>query len=330
MKRFLGVSLFLLLASARATHALDITTCGQTVPAGEIGNMLNDLDCPLGASGVCAEDPSQSCVYSVAGCETTPSRVCVRVGAVVLENGARLLMDGHKIRGGDYAVECVGRTCGIAGGAGQGVLESAGALCSGGIWGSAGGAPSGVRMVLSDLHVAGGGCTIVRNSPGQIFATNLTIDNASWGIVARRLQGSNIVVNNSAGHGIHVPGLVKVDGLTANGNGGYGIIADKLRGSNIQANGNTQHGIAGDLRATTVEASSNGAGGIRSPRTSRLNGLTAVGNGGIGVETIQGGLRLENATVTGNVGSDLSTHRRPSFRGTVTCGTSNWGVCSLD
>ena len=59
----------------------DITTCGQTVPKGEVGIVQADLDCPQG----------------------------VDARIVTLEPKAQLDLNGHTLNGGAAGVECLGK-----------------------------------------------------------------------------------------------------------------------------------------------------------------------------------------------------------------------------
>lgn len=327
MRRLIATVALVLLP--RLVFALDISTCGQTVPEGESAVLLNDLDCPVGV-GVCAVDAGKLCP-NAAGC---PSGRCLGNAGVVLENRARLDLNGHTIRGGDVAVECVGRSCEIGGG----TVESAGALCSGSIWGRVVDQFATQSMQLTDLTVSGGGCITVYNTFGRIKATNVTVTNGTWGLIAGSLDGASITVSGNAGHGLYVSGRAKVAGLTANENLLEGIVGGRLIGSNIVANGNGGHGIsAGTVRGTNVTTSNNGSGGTITQLSSRLENLTAVGNGGPGYESIAGTVRISGGTITGNTGADLLTKRRPRLRNGATCGVSrrqgtfdNWDVCTLD
>lgn len=85
MRRFLP-TLFLLAALPAAAGAVDVTTCGQTVPPDEVGVLQADL------TGCGANDV-----------------------AVAIADRGKLLLNGHAIASGAIGVQCIGRRCSVDG-----------------------------------------------------------------------------------------------------------------------------------------------------------------------------------------------------------------------
>ncbi len=125
-----------LLLLAGAASALDIATCDVTVPRGEVGVLVADLNC-----GPSYEDDSY---------------------AVWLENGATLDLAGHTITGPQFAVYCV-RKCTVVG---PGTLTGA----FYGIWGGT----AAARVKASDVTIASnlGGMAISRATLSNVTLTD--------------------------------------------------------------------------------------------------------------------------------------------------------------
>jgi hypothetical protein len=262
-------------------RAFDVTACGVTVPVDDVGVLQADLDCPASTS------------------------------AVVLEDDARLELNGHSITGsfdgGSVpAVECrikSSKSCTIEG--------------PGEIFGGASACVQIRRGRLSisnvEIHHCLTGIDANTGGPGQtsrVIATNVqTHDNAAYGFIGIRLDASD---------------------FDASANGTVGIAARRLRGSAISANGNGSapecgtygcSGIFGDIvSAVGVSVSNNKGIGVRC-RSLRLTASSLVGNGTNGVLVF-----------------DLATLGRPHLT-TTTCGKSGklgetidktWGVCAND
>jgi hypothetical protein len=215
--------------SPSPSRAVDVTTCGQTVPADEIGVLQGDLDC----SG------------AVAGSD-----------GVTLSRGASLDMQGHTLVGPAWdndaqngAVRCRfgevkcrvapdGRAkCRYPSGACR-VFSSVG---TGTITGGAVGVYSHKHLVLENLAIDVTNSGVFLNTGGKLTATNvavtsnagiyggdMTLTNVSvtdsadagiWSLLGGKLRGSNVVVTNNARVGIAV-GKVQLSQLTATGNGG--------------------------------------------------------------------------------------------------------------
>jgi len=231
-----GGTLFLLLVH-RAAMALDVTSCGTTVPTGQVGELVADLDCADGP-GHCADDPSVSCSSAGGAFVDCPNSGCVKYG-VHLAPLAALNMNGHTISGGDYGVLCRDFGCTVDGGGGTIANQEFSA-----IWLFGGGrlvvshltihdtlrsaivlAYFARRLVLRDItsyNNAGIGTTVdidatdvsLAGSPpggcglgaalqgGRVRATNVT---ASY-VSARRLKARNLTVAAVCADGIRIDG----------------------------------------------------------------------------------------------------------------------------
>jgi hypothetical protein len=102
---------------ARTSAAIDVSSCATSIPHGQVGELVADLDCDAGPVH-CADDPSLVCdsaggVFVNNDCAST----CIRYG-VHLARNAKLHLNGHTISGGDYGVLCRDFGCTIDGGGG--------------------------------------------------------------------------------------------------------------------------------------------------------------------------------------------------------------------
>src|SRR4030095_16886715 len=181
MKGLIAASLAIVVgAFASEARAIDITACGQAVPAGQIGVLMGDLDC-----GSRTEEPS----YGVA-----------------LENRAALDLNGHTITGPRYGVYCP-VACRIIG---PGTITGA----YYGIW--ALDSKRGRADVFEVAVVANvGGIAAYRGN-----LTNVTATDNSLAMDVRKLRGTNLTVTGCGGSSPYCIGTAhgKVDGLTATGN----------------------------------------------------------------------------------------------------------------
>jgi hypothetical protein len=310
MRRHLVVLLVLVTAVPAAADVL-VTTCGERIPAREVGILQNDLDCSSTpgyclacSNGQCSEQGScladGDCVAPLIGCYR-------RVG-VTLDDRARLDLNGHGIVApGAIAVGCAGKRCAITSSVGRGEI-------SGSSMAVAFGGKTRVQISDVDVHDCASGIGGALNE-GKIEATNVT---SSFNI-GSGLRAGEIVATN----------------VTANGNGRNGFSAERkgVRGTNLTADDNGWYGIVsyGRFDITGLSASGNGTSGEEST--------------GPGLWGRSGG-RLTASTVTGNVYHDaggvtfpldLLTRGRPKLIGT-TCVRSGghpgpgdaWGVCSGD
>jgi hypothetical protein len=145
----------------RAAARMDITSCGQVVPAGEQAVLRADLDCPPGVSGP----------------------------TVTLGDDASLRMNGHAIRGGTW-LSCT--RCTITG---PGEISGA-ADCA--IRITANPTPPNAGLVARDLYIHDNGfCAIAM--PGSVRLRNVVIGgDTPYGLVELlALRGSDVHITNS-------------------------------------------------------------------------------------------------------------------------------------
>ena len=212
MQRLLVALTILLPCSALG---LDVATCGQTVPSGEVGVLQADLS----------------------GC----------VDGVVLADRAVLEMTGHAISASHLGIQCVGSRCTVHG---PGAIS--GAVV--GIWGfyptgrvdvtdvdihdtPSAGIQNARRATLTNV-------TVRRAGFGAIDPEY------SAGIYVDRLKGTNVTTADNAGYGVLGGTTVKLTALTSTGNGNAGIAAQNrslLRESTIT--GNNGYGVGIDYVA---------------------------------------------------------------------------------
>lgn len=265
--------------------AKDVLRCGQRVGKYEVGVVLVDIACPSEV-GSCNNDDSIECTSNNSCPVSADGGVGIcGFGAVQLEKGTRLLLRGHTL-----STSAAGNVALITEAA---RIEGPGTITAPGGTGILLG--GGGKLVLRSLVIRDGGMGIyLPSAKATIEATDVSIvDNARGGIAnAKQLKGSNIVVS---GNGLD-PGVPR----------------SSVIGAGIQA------------------------------LAVRVDGLTAEGNGGPGVDARV--VRLKNSSVTGNdgflQGVDIAARRKPKLTDS-TCGASGrlsdsgalleaWGVCASD
>jgi len=199
-------SLFVL---ARPAHALDITSCGETVPANTIAKLVNDLDCtgePLG---------------------------------VGLEKDASLDLNGFTMGGGtNIGVSCRSRRCTIVG---PGVID--------GDWVAVNLESKvrldirHVTMFNADVAILG---RAVQSDPNRIDIDDVTIDGTyNWAISGNRIRAQRLTITGSgfASIGVVLATRLVGAGIDVSNNYDIGISARKIRVANLTANNNEGVGI---------------------------------------------------------------------------------------
>ncbi len=304
------------LALPGAGRAVDITACGQIVPAHETGVLQSDLTCPTPSLGCYECVGGNRCFPTGATCATDGDCAsqhgrCLTMPAIGVDLDGTLDMNGHALVAADrIAVLCRSKgPCTVTSTVGRGSIS---------------GGSFGILMITGKLAVSN---VDVHDNAAGIYTP----------IFGLRATLTNVSANDNSGSGIRLRDLRATD-VTANGNGGYGIeLSGKLSGSNI----------------TT---SSNDRGGCALGKGAKLSGLSATGNGnstqpstGGGITVARGTLHLSGSTVTGNhfepgdgpQAVDVITARKPKLTGT-TCDHSAsidrktgllgppWGVCGAD
>jgi hypothetical protein len=317
MKRAL-IPLIAIAASSVPAAALDITSCGVTVPRRGIGVLQADLSCP-----------------------TSPF-------VVRLLPRATLDLNGHLIQGGDFTTAVVvgvgaddgtdpigiGRGSftivgpgGISGlthpplntGTLACVLVSDGRVeiasdtgtvelhhCVNGILGSSGVDPNGrARAVVAHAYVH---------------------DTVEAAIAVSKLQTANTSVSQNLGMGVSADRKLIATDVTANDNGLIGLYAPVIKGTNVTTQNNGNNGVDACVYS-----------GPANPHLGRavITNLVSTGNAVYGVCADR--VRLRSSQVTANSYHDISAVTEPRLENT-TCGsssgmngtTASWGVCSGD
>ncbi len=280
-----------------AAHAVDVSTCGQTVPAGETGVLVADLSCgdetavtlankaalDLGGFTVGASDDAIVCESS---CSVTgPGTIAGDLRISILSNSKRAVVNDVVIDGG-------------------GIQAPSSRVAATNILVRNFGAPGGTTphaivakiLVASDVIVEDGGRHgFAAVAADKILATNLTVrDTTSIGIQTfRLLRATGLTVTGNAGFGVATERTVRIDGAEISNNGGDGIAARRVKASSLTATGNGNYGVFAERNA-----------------------------------------RLTDSMLTGNTDGDLFSARKPRLDNT-TCGTSDgpngpWGVCTGD
>jgi len=283
-----SIGLGLLLAVP--AQAVDITACGQLVPAGDVGVLQDDLDCGGDeAAGRCLEPAAVACAENPACTDTG-------CGGIVLRADATLQMNGHTVANG--TVSCPLKSCSIIG---PGVIAGGYGLDSTG---------TGTLTVSGGLDVHGGEIGIAAYT-GHAVLQDVTVSDVenNWGIIGfRKLLLTNVTANDCE----------------------IGILAyGPLKGSNITANDNTRAGIVAvrSVKVTGLMATGNGAtpegtGGVQAAK-----GLVRLVDSVVTGNFFQGTTPLDLNTARRPRLID-STCEHSGLRGTAT--GSAWGVCSQD
>jgi len=278
--------------------AVDVTTCDQLVPAGQVGEVLNDLDCN-GGSGF----------------------------AVTLDHGATLHLNGHRLNGptaGGAIVHAL-KSATIVG---PGEIDtSPDGPCIRAPYGSlvVDGGATGI-----DVH----GCYDGIDVQHSASIANVTVhDNTTIGIFASHLKATNVSSN-----GNHLLGLVadidlKARNLVASGNLYGGINAGKvvsLIDSTIDGSG--VYGVDGNNGGVSLVnsvVSNSGGLGIRA-KSVRLKDSSVTGTGAVPDHNYPPNIDLDTLKKPGlhNSTCGKSWGKRPPHHPTGTAAT--WGVCTND
>lgn len=244
MTRWTGVLMVVSVLCGSAAHGVDISSCGQTVPARDFGVLVNDL--------VCSDT------------------------AVLLENHADLDLAGFSITvtgpGPAIAVHCLGTRCTVRDST---LGPPAQILCTdgtaGGIVANAGPV---AKVVLHTVHIDG--CQHnVQAVFARVRAIDVVVSNATQtGMIADRLYLNSVTATGNA-NGLYGTDVVKIAVATVTDNAGYGIASEgKVKGTTLTATGNGL-GVSGEhvkLFASTVTG--NTLDVVSRERKPRLSGST--------------------------------------------------------
>ena len=205
-------AVFALLLLPGPASAVDVTTCGQTVPRGDVGTLTADLDCTGAPYGV---------------------------PAVNLSEHATLALNGFVIRAHGLAALCEDvRKCSVLG---PGEIDGAGLQADGGMILS----DVYIHDTVTGVNTYGGvlratNVTLARVdgfaiAAASVRAENLTVtDSLQFGIYAvRKFRGKTITVTGNGWSGLFSRRVV-VDGLVAQGNGA-GPVPTAVYGAGVQS-----------------------------------------------------------------------------------------------
>jgi hypothetical protein len=240
IRRLVLASLALLAPSISA--AIDITTCGQTVPAGQVGEVLDDLDCGSGA-------------YTA---------------GVLLEGRATLRLNGHRINGpvtGGPVIAGIGNKAKVLG---PGEVDTNDGGCIGGadilvVEGGAG-------IDVHHCHIGVGSVSLT--------LSNVTIhDSAFMGASAIRMKARDVVAFGNGFGGLYASRSARVDNVTVSDHPVFGVEADDVSVKSSSVSGNAR-GVSGErITISTSEITGNSEQGVNGSNSVRVVRSTVTGNG---------------------------------------------------
>ncbi len=239
-----AVFLFLLV---RAAAAVDVSSCGTTVPKGQIGVLVSDLDCS-GGPKYCADDASISCSSAVGAFDCLSQ--CVAYG-VHLERNAALQMNGHTISGGDYGVLCRDFNCKVDGGGGTIANQEFSA-----VWLFGGG-----KLAVSNLtiHDQKRGALVIAYFAHKMVLRNLTLYNNAGIFTNLDVDAVDVSLAGSPPGGCGFEGSLQGRRIKAtNVTAGY-VAADRLKAKNLTVNAPCFQGIRVQGSTTLIGSSITGA-----------------------------------------------------------------------
>jgi hypothetical protein len=186
---------------AASSRAVPITTCGDAVPDGETGDLMNDLTCTDLASGLVG--------------------VVVGSGGTLNLNGFHIIGPGSTLTGG---APLVGISCG---GTYPPSPSKPARNCQVNGPGEITNSQVGLfeiyvrRAVVNDLTLRGNGQGMIAYAR-RLTMTNVVADgNDGLGIGGSKIQGTGIETNNNGQGGLG-GSKVELSGFTATGNGEFG------------------------------------------------------------------------------------------------------------
>ena len=217
------------LAFAAVALATDVSTCYQTIAARDVAVLQTDLDCSM----VPGSGPD-----------------------VVLERGALLQLNGHRLLGGHIGV-------GSDPGGRRVIIEGPGEISGMTGCGISAEGPALVRNV--QVHDNGCGITSIYTFSLKLEDVGVT-NNAGDGVTYLsdvkhgKVSGERVTISGNGGAGVRAPHTLSLEEASITGNGGGGAIAGRtIRAQDSTLTGN---GPSGDvatrraiLRNTTCEHS---------------------------------------------------------------------------
>jgi len=306
----------------RAAWAVDVTTCGQTIPPNEVGVLVADLDCSQHPVGV------------------------------RLQRGATLELNGHTIAGGELTFATVAGVASesptnpVGRGRGRFTIVGPGTLTGTNL-------PPFVSGGTLACVLLNGGRAVIRGGSGTV-----EIGGCGYGVHGRRMFTSAGEFDPGAAS---TKGRVELDHVLTHDNIEAGVAVARILASSVTASDNFRLGMAASRRMelSDVTANDNGNIGLFGGRRMSGTNVTVLRNGANGVDTCGFGdmelanlvahengvfgacanhLSLTDSIVTDNVAGDISCKFQPTLINT-TCGTSHpsggsgpptWGVCTND
>jgi hypothetical protein len=318
MKQTLIV-LLAVVASAVSAAALDITSCGVTVPSGEVGVLQSDLSCSTSTFGV------------------------------RLLRHATIDLNGHSIQGGDSTTDVIVGVAADDGadpiGSGRGHFTILGPGTISGLTHPPFNTGTQACVLVSDgrvdiasntgiveiHHCVEGilgsiGADFPNGHARAVVAHTYVHDTFDAAISVGKLQAANTSVSQNLGFGVSADRRLIATDVTANDNGTIDLYARSIKGTNVTTQNNGNNGIDACVYS-----------GPANPRLGKavITNLVSTGNAVYGVCADR--VRLLSSQVTANSYYDIFAVKKPHLDNT-TCGTSwgmnaataPWGVCSAD
>src|SRR5262245_57948865 len=192
-----GAALIAALLLPGTVGAVDVTTCGQVVESGQVGNLVHDLDCASGP-----------------GFPGSPEGVRLVAGAI-------LQMNGFSIRGDEHGV---GVFCGAGRRActviGPGVIRGFYAGLNGG----------GCRAALRGVVLHGNTYGVLGPLSCSVVVDHVNaVENTRDGIWAQRIRARTTSASHNGEAGV-AAARIDARGLLATGNGAEGVRHSKFHG----------------------------------------------------------------------------------------------------
>jgi hypothetical protein len=195
-----------IVAVAVPGHAVPITACGDSVPAGETGDLMNDLTCTFPGGFGAAVFLGDRSTLNLTGFRITGD------GPDVVPGTHIGVFCGARTGGGPRLHSCAVN--------GPGEVTNLGV----GLFGD-----NARRMTVRDVTLRGNGDGLAGAS-ADLLLTNVVADgNTETGIYGNKVVGTGIQVNDNGEGGLGAE-RVTVTGLTATGNGSYGGLYKLGRG----------------------------------------------------------------------------------------------------
>ena len=307
--RTLRVLFAVLLSSIGAAGAVDITTCGTTVAAGETGVLQADLDCPTSPFAVRLLRRATLDLngHAVRGGDST--------GAIVLGVSRENPADPDKPGRGDFTIVGPGEISGTT----HPPLFTGTRSC---ILLNAGRARITSASGIVDIHH----CNV------DILGSALTIPDQG------RLLMDHVAIHEAVQVGVAARTITATQ-VSAYDNGGIGIgAAGRLRLTDAEAHGNQIGFFAGrSMTGNDVTVTDNSLNGVDSCGFGTVSLSNLVASGNLFAGACADRLRLRDSDLTGNGNFDVYSIHVPVLTNTI-CGTSagvgststSWGVCAND